>query len=252
MEYVEGGELFDYVANARNLPEDLTVFLFRQIVAALLYCHRIHIHHRDLKPENILLEHGTMTVKLVDFGMAALQPQGNFLTTPCGSPHYAAPELLSSKAYDGSQADVWSCGVVLFVMLTGYPPFNFPSDPDNIMPEDHKLKALFRAIHSADYQMPPELSREAQDLLRRIFNPDPQKRITIEEVWNHRFIHKYNQDFGLPAHGRIEDMIGPEPLLERWQPLTPKMIDRELFRSLRTLWHSESEVTLINRLCSSS
>lgn len=249
MEQVDGGELFDFVAAHRTIPEDTCVYLLRQIVAALLYCHRIHISHRDLKPENILLDQKTMTVKLVDFGMAALQPQGNYLTTPCGSPHYAAPELLTSRAYDGSQADVWSCGVVLFVMLTGYPPFNFPSDPDNRIPEDRRLKMLFRAITEADYHMPPTLSREAQDLIRRIFVADPKKRITIEDMWKHKFMEKYNAQFNFPSHSRIESLIGPVPRVERWKRLNSDNIDRELFRNLRVLWHSESVTNLIEQLC---
>ncbi|RDI76961.1 hypothetical protein Vi05172_g13072 [Venturia inaequalis] len=249
MELVEGGELFDYVARRQRLEEDITVFLFRQIICALLYCHRLHIHHRDLKPENILLDYREMCVKLVDFGMAALQPAGNLLTTPCGSPHYAAPELLSSKAYDGGQADVWSCGVVLFVMLTGYPPFNFPSDPNNQMTEDKKLKALFRAIHDADYKLPSALSNEAKDLLTKIFIPDPHKRIKIDEIWQHPFLHKYDAMYNIPPMKRIESLIGPQPTIEGWVPLTAKRISPDIFRALRTLWHSETAETLIRKLC---
>jgi serine/threonine-protein kinase HSL1 (negative regulator of Swe1 kinase) len=249
MELVEGGELFDYVARRQRLDEGCTVFLFRQIVCALLYCHRLHIHHRDLKPENILLDYREMCVKLVDFGMAALQPTGNLLTTPCGSPHYAAPELLSSRAYDGGQADVWSCGVVLFVMLTGYPPFNFPSDPHNQMAEDKKLKALFRAIHNADYKLPSALSIEAKDLLQKIFITDPRRRITIDQIWHHPFLHKYDGMFSIQPMKRIESLIGPQPTIESWVPLTAKRIDPDIFRALRTLWHSETPETLIRKLC---
>ncbi|KAF2421236.1 Pkinase-domain-containing protein [Tothia fuscella] len=247
MEYVQGGELFDYVAQSRYLEEHLAVFLFRQIVAALLYCHRLHIHHRDLKPENILLELSTMTVKLVDFGMAALQPRGGLLTTPCGSPHYAAPELLSRRPYDGAQADVWSCGVVLFVMLAGSPPFNFP--PADAMNSDQKLEALFRTIRKADFQMPAAFSAEAQDLLFKIFVVDPKKRIKMDDIWHHPLLQKYNSGYGLSRHRDIESLIGPRPSIETWEPLTAKMIDRELFRNLRTLWHSEKEDTLVTRLC---
>ena len=141
MEYVDGGELFHYVESRRGLPEDETIYIFRQIVAALLYCHRLHICHRDLKPENILLNQQTLQVKLIDFGMAALQPQGRQLSTPCGSPHYAAPEVVSARPYDGKQADVWSCGVILYVMLTGTTPYNYSPDGD--------IRALFRATSPA-------------------------------------------------------------------------------------------------------
>jgi serine/threonine protein kinase len=249
MEYVEGGELFEYVADRTRLQEDVTVYLFRQIIWALKYCHGLNIHHRDLKPENILLDYNTMIVKLVDFGMAALQPEGNFLTTPCGSPHYAAPELLSNRPYDGSQADVWSAGVVLFVMLTGYPPFNFPQDNHGVVPEDHKLKGLFRAITRAEYRLPGALSDEAKDLIKKIFVPDPSKRINIDEVWDHPFIHKYDSVWGLDTLEPSNSMIELALAQDTWKPLRPKNIDREIFRALRTLWHSESDTVLTDRLC---
>lgn len=168
MEYVEGGELFSYIHEQGGLIEIHVVHIFRQIIAALIYCHRISIHHRDLKPENILLDRETMTVKLVDFGMAALQPSGKKLTTPCGSPHYAAPEVIKTTAYDGGKADVWSCGVILYVLLTGTPPFNYSG-------EDRDLKYLFKAIEKGDYVMPDTLSREAADLIRRILIPAPKQ-----------------------------------------------------------------------------
>jgi serine/threonine protein kinase len=250
MEYVDGGELFEYVAKRQRLQEDVTVYLFRQMIWALKYCHGLNIHHRDLKPENILLDYESMTVKLVDFGMAALQPAGNFLTTPCGSPHYAAPELLQNRPYDGSQADVWSVGVVLFVMLTGYPPFNFPQDPHGLVPEDHKLKGLFQAISRADYRMPGALSREAQDLIRRIFVSDPSKRINIDEVWDHPFIHKYDSIWGLETLTASDSIIALASAQDNWKSLKPRHIDRDIFRALRTLWHSESDTALSGKLCS--
>lgn len=246
MEYVEGGELFDFIQSCPTIEEKYVVYLFRQIIAALLYCHRIHIHHRDLKPENILIDHSTMQIKLVDFGMAALQPKGNLLSTPCGSPHYAAPELLAFKSYDGGKADVWSCGVILYVMLTGTPPFNFPPDPHGTMREDKKLGMLFQKIRAAQYIMPDNISRQAQDLLFRIFQVNPKDRIDIEGVWNHPFLHLYDQKFNLDPS--VESWIGPRPKIEDWRRLRRQDIDREILRNMRTLWHSEKEEVLIERL----
>ncbi|PSN69091.1 Pkinase-domain-containing protein [Corynespora cassiicola Philippines] len=242
MEYVEGGELFGYIDSHTGLPEMTVVHLFRQIIAALQYCHRINIHHRDLKPENILLDRETLDVKLVDFGMAALQPMGKLLTTPCGSPHYAAPEVVKAAPYDGAQADVWSCGVILFVLLTGTPPFNYSGD-------DRHLPELFYAISKAQYVMPDGLSREAQDLIRRILVPDPKRRITIEGMWDHPFLRKYDRDFNLTREtASLSYWVGPRPLITDWQNLEGKTIDRELLRHLRTLWHSEQEEAIIRRL----
>ena len=241
MEYVEGGELFHFVEQRKGLHEDETVIIFRQIIAALLYCHRMHICHRDLKPENILLDPGSMTVKLIDFGMAALQTDGRLLSTPCGSPHYAAPEVVSSKPYDGKQADVWSCGVILYVMLTGTTPYNYGQEGD--------IRILFRDIAKARYYMPDELSVEAKDLIRRIFVPDPKRRITMDEVWDHPLLHKYDKNFGLDGPlGTKEAAIGPAPKLEDWTIKRSSDVDRDILRNMRTLWHSEPESSLLNKL----
>jgi serine/threonine-protein kinase HSL1 (negative regulator of Swe1 kinase) len=241
MEYVEGGELFHYVEQRKGLHEDETIIIFRQIIAALLYCHRMHICHRDLKPENILLDPSKMTVKLIDFGMAALQADGKMLSTPCGSPHYAAPEVVSSKPYDGKQADVWSCGVILYVMLTGTTPYNYGQEGD--------IRILFRDIAKAKYYMPNELSHEAKDLIRRIFVPDPKRRITMDEVWDHPLLHKYDAQFGYDGpEGSKEAAIGPTPKLEDWTIKRSSDVDREILRNMRTLWHSEAESSLLHKL----
>jgi serine/threonine protein kinase len=244
MEYVEGGELLEYIGKRGILEEIEVVHLFRQIIAALVYCHRLYIHHRDLKPENILLDKQSFQIKLVDFGMAALQPLGSKLTTPCGSPHYAAPEVIKTTSYDGAKADIWSCGVILYVMLTGSPPFNY-SD------EQADLNYLFRCIARAEYTMPENLSIEAQDLIRRILVPDPRRRISIEEIWDHPFLHKYDTELGFEGKkATLEYWVGPSPCIVGWKPLDRSTVDREIFRYLRTLWHSASEETLMQRLLS--
>jgi len=241
MEYVEGGELFDYVEARKGVPEDETIFIFRQIVAALLYCHRMHICHRDLKPENILLDQESLSVKLIDFGMAALQADGKMLTTPCGSPHYAAPEVVCAKPYDGKQADVWSCGVILYVMLTGSTPFNYGPGFD--------IRVLFRDITRARYFMPETLSAEAADLIRRIFVVDPKKRITMDELWDHPLMHKYDRELGFDGpEGSKEHAIGPAPKLEDWRIQSPADVDREILHNMRTLWHGEPESSILDKL----
>ncbi|KAF2036063.1 Pkinase-domain-containing protein [Setomelanomma holmii] len=244
MEFVEGGELFSYIHEQGGLIEIHVVHIFRQILAALIYCHRINIHHRDLKPENILLDRETMTVKLVDFGMAALQPVGKKLTTPCGSPHYAAPEVIKTISYDGAKADVWSCGVILYVLLTGTPPFNYSG-------EDRHLKDLFRDIQMAKYVMPDNLSHEAKDLIRRILVADPKRRIGLDDIWNHPFLRKYQQELNFVGEFASQDhWTGPLPSIAEWTKLERTTIDREILRYLRTLWHSEREETLIQKLMS--
>ncbi|KAH8730462.1 serine/threonine-protein kinase-like protein GIN4 [Phaeosphaeriaceae sp. PMI808] len=244
MEYVEGGELFSYIHEQGRLIEVHVVHILRQIIAALLYCHRINIHHRDLKPENILLDRKTMGIKLVDFGMAALQPRGKKLTTPCGSPHYAAPEIIKTTAYDGAKADVWSCGVILYVLLTGRPPFDYSG-------EDRHLKDLFRDIQLAKYVLPDNLSPEASDLIRRILIPDPTRRIGLDDIWHHPFLRKYQQQLGFVGESTSQDVwTGPSPSITEWRTLERRTIDREILRYLRTLWHSEKEEVLIQHLLS--
>lgn len=245
MEYVQGGELFQYIGDHGLIQEIEVVYLFRQIIAALMYCHRLNIHHRDLKPENILIDKDTLQIKLVDFGMAALQPVGTKLTTPCGSPHYAAPEVIRTESYDGGKADVWSCGVILYVMLTGTPPFNYSGD------EEPGLRQLFRLIARAEYIMPDMLSPESQDLIRRILVPEPKKRLSIEQVWEHKFLHKYDAQLGFEGErGSIQSWVGPLPSISDWKQLTRNTVDREILRYLRTLWHSEKEELLVKRLIS--
>ncbi|KAH7065163.1 serine/threonine-protein kinase GIN4 [Macrophomina phaseolina] len=240
MEYVEGGELFGYIDESVGLPEMETVFIFRQIVAALLYCHRIKIHHRDLKPENILIDAENLTIKLVDFGMAALQPEGRWLSTPCGSPHYAAPEVIRYKQYDGGQADVWSCGVILYVMLTGQPPFTYNDRQD--------LTHLFKMIAQARYVMPDNLSDEAKDLISKILVPDPRRRINIEGVWKHPFLHKYDAEFGFDERTDKDIWNGPKPRISHWDLRHAEDVDKETLRNMRCLWHSEPEENIMRRL----
>ena len=244
MEYVPGGELYHFIEEQEGLDESVIVYLFRQIIAALLHCHRLKIHHRDLKVENILLDRTTAQIKLADFGMAALQPIGQFLSTPCGSPQYAAPEVFASRCYDGGQADVWSCGVILYVMFTGRLPFdNSGSFRD--------IQKFFKLALAARYPMPPQMSPEAQDLIRRILVPQPNLRITIENIWRHPFLHKYDRELGLYHEGSgMEYWIGPNPQFDNWKPLTRETVDKHILRNLRILWHSESEDTLIDRLVS--
>lgn len=127
MELVEGGELFDYLVKKGRLSENEAVGFFQQIIMGLEYCHRHLICHRDLKPENLLLDK-YRNVKIADFGMASLQPPSVMLETSCGSPHYASPEVIKGIKYDGKLSDIWSCGIILYALVTG----NLPFDDENI------------------------------------------------------------------------------------------------------------------------
>ncbi|KAJ5772427.1 hypothetical protein N7520_002956 [Penicillium odoratum] len=238
LEYVEGGELFDYVSQNGPLPEEEAVRLFRQIIAGLGYCHRFNICHRDLKPENILLD-ANHNVKLADFGMAALQPAGHWLNTSCGSPHYAAPEIIYGKKYRGDRADMWSCGIILYALLTGYLPFDGGDLPNTL-----------RLVKRGDYAIPEELSDEAANLITRILQKRPEDRISMAEVWTHPLLTKYEKLHNAMAN----HYIGPPPPLsikDCGDPVTSRHdIDMDILRNLQTLWHNVKPEGLITRVMS--
>uniref|UniRef100_A0A0D6QS72 non-specific serine/threonine protein kinase n=1 Tax=Araucaria cunninghamii TaxID=56994 RepID=A0A0D6QS72_ARACU len=129
MEYVKSGELFDYIVEKGRLQEDEARCFFQQIISGVEYCHRNMVVHRDLKPENLLLD-SKCNVKIADFGLSNVMRDGHFLKTSCGSPNYAAPEVISGKLYAGPEVDVWSCGVILYALLCGSLPFDDENIPN--------------------------------------------------------------------------------------------------------------------------
>lgn len=239
LEFVEGGELFDYVSSSGALPEEEAVRLFRQIISGLSYCHRFNICHRDLKPENILLDK-QRNVKLADFGMAALQPADKWLNTSCGSPHYAAPEIIQGLRYRGDKADIWSCGVILFAMLNGFLPF-----------DGGDLTTTLRLVRKGDYFLPPNLSVEASDLIQRILQKRPERRISMDEIWEHQLLTKHER-YHTSILPQGITLAGPPPAVDddgifrRVEDAND--IDEDILRSLQTLWHAEPAEALMERL----
>ncbi|KAM6304109.1 maternal embryonic leucine zipper kinase isoform 2-T2 [Podargus strigoides] len=178
LEYCPGGELFDYIISKDRLSEEEARVFFRQIVSAIAYVHSQGYAHRDLKPENLLIDRGH-NLKLIDFGLCA-KPKGGldyYLNTCCGSPAYAAPELIQGKAYIGSEADIWSMGVLLYALLCGFLPF----DDDNIM-------AVYRKIMRGKYNIPKWLSANSTLLLNQMLQVDPKKRITVKHLLSHPWL----------------------------------------------------------------
>lgn len=163
-------ELFDYIVQRDKMTEDEARRFFQQIISAVDYCHRHKIVHRDLKPENLLLDEH-LNVKIADFGLSNIMTDGNFLKTSCGSPNYAAPEVISGKLYAGPEVDVWSCGVILYVMLCRRLPF-----------DDDSISVLFKNISNGIYTLPKFLSEGASSLIKRMLIVNPLNRITIQEI----------------------------------------------------------------------
>lgn len=172
MEYAKGGELFDKVAKGK-LKEEVAWKYFHQLINAVDFCHNRGVYHRDIKPENLLLDEND-NLKVSDFGLSALaecKHQDGLLHTTCGTPAYVAPEVINRKGYDGAKADIWSCGVVLYVLLAGYLPFH-----------DSNLMELYRKIGRADFKCPSWFPPEVKRLLYRILDPNPSTRISIEKI----------------------------------------------------------------------
>ncbi|OAY77722.1 CBL-interacting protein kinase 19 [Ananas comosus] len=180
MEYVRGGELFAKVAKGR-LREDTARRYFQQLVGAVGFCHARGVFHRDLKPENLLVdEHGDL--KVSDFGLSAVSDQlrhDGLLHTFCGTPAYVAPEVLARRGYDGARVDIWSCGVILFVLMAGYLPFH-----------DQNVMAMYRKIYRGEFRCPRWFSPDLARLLARLLDTNPDTRITVPQILDNRWFKK--------------------------------------------------------------
>ncbi|ESR39580.1 serine/threonine-protein kinase SAPK2 [Citrus sinensis] len=186
MEYAAGGELFERICSAGRFSEDEARYFFQQLISGVSYCHSMQICHRDLKLENTLLDGSKAPrLKICDFGYSKSSVLHSQPKSTVGTPAYIAPEVLSRKEYDGKIADVWSCGVTLYVMLVGAYPFEDPEDPRN-------FKKTIQRILSVHYSIPGyvRVSLECRHLLSRIFVADPEKRITIPEIQKHPWFLK--------------------------------------------------------------
>ncbi|KAL7458876.1 hypothetical protein ACHAWC_010593 [Mediolabrus comicus] len=253
-EYVSGGELFDYIVSKGRLSADEARNFFHQIISGVEYCHFQKIVHRDLKPENLLLD-SNLNIKIADFGLSNLMRDGDFLRTSCGSPNYAAPEVISGHLYAGPEVDVWSCGVILYALLCGSLPF-----------DDESIPNLFKKIKSGMYSLPSHLSQLARNLIPRMLEVDPMKRITIPEIRLHPwFQHKLppylrhppelmekqervvdpaviDEVMKLPFHKAYQHLLngGMNGLPSQHQPVHP-LITRELVESAASLEDSRED-----------
>ncbi|KAI3388132.1 hypothetical protein SNEBB_001192 [Seison nebaliae] len=183
MELCDGGDLMDFICAKKHLDEKLTQKFIKQIMSAINYLHLIGILHRDLKIENLLLDKHN-NIKLIDFGLSNLIKKGECITQ-CGSPAYAAPELLAHKKYD-HKVDVWSIGVNMYAMLTGNLPYTV---------EPFNIKTLYNKMIKGEInKLPENLSKNGIDLLMKLLTADPVKRITLIEAMKHHWISSHNTD----------------------------------------------------------
>ncbi|KAG0705566.1 Pkinase-domain-containing protein [Suillus ampliporus] len=223
LEYVEGGELFDYLCDKGRLSTFEALGYFQQIISAIDYCHRLNIAHRDLKPENLLMDQNK-NIKVADFGMAAWQAssKNGLLQTACGSPHYAAPEVIMGKEYNGRASDIWSCGVILFALLVGRLPF-----------DDEDLPTLLDKVKSGKFDMPSGIDPLAKDLITKMLQKDVVKRVTIPEILTHPFYLSQKPKSVDASTPRLNDIARSLSSEEE--------IDQDILANLLTLWHGTSE-----------
>ena len=193
MEYCEKGELFNHIEKETHLSNDEAACYFYQLINGLEYIHQKGIVHRDLKLENILLNKNNI-LKIIDFGLSNHYDKNELLTTPCGSPSYASPEILSGKQYDGIMIDIWSTGIILYAMLCGYLPF-----------DDENQLILYQKIINCELDIPEHLEEDSVDMLKKILVNDPKKRITIKEIKKHKFYNKGKKEF-IRSHPNIVNM----------------------------------------------
>ncbi|GAM19901.1 hypothetical protein SAMD00019534_030760 [Acytostelium subglobosum LB1] len=216
VEYVSGGELFDYIVAREYIKEKEARKFFRQIVSAIEYCHSNLVVHRDLKPENLLLD-ANGNIKITDFGLSNSILPGKLMDSFCGSPLYAAPEILKAEKYLGPPADIWSLGVILYAVLCGSLPWEGES----------QAEISYHSVHGK-YVDPPHVSKEAVHIIRRMIRVNPKERATIEELKNHPWT---NMEYNEPPQSYLPIR---EPVYE---------IKEELLAQLMSLGFSNTQET---------
>ena len=198
MEYCHYGELFIHIVNNKHLDEKQSSFYFFQLINGLHYLHINNIIHRDLKPENLLLAKGKI-LKIIDFGLSNYSQENQYLNTPCGSPSYASPEMIKGKKYNGFLADIWSCGVILYIMLCGYLPFDGFTNND-----------LFKKILKCKVNYPNSIDKSAVDLMKNILVANPNKRYDINKIKLHPFYLKGRNIFKQKYPDLINEIEQPK------------------------------------------
>ncbi|PIA31583.1 hypothetical protein AQUCO_04900109v1 [Aquilegia coerulea] len=212
MEYARGGDLLTKIAKRGKFTESIARRYFQQLVWTIHYCHVNGVVHRDIKPQNMLLDlEGNL--KISDFGLAALQEQNGLLQTACGTPAYTAPEVVARKGYAGTKADAWSCGVILFVFLAGYVPF-----------DDSNLVVMYRKIHRREFEFPAWFSRPVRRIISRLLDPNPETRMSIEELMESAWLKKsFQSETNLSDLDRVEskekrvDSISIAPMMNAFE-----------------------------------
>ena len=209
-EYIQGKEFLEYLNKKGKLKESDACKFFHQIISGLEYLYQCGIAHRDFKPENILLTNDNQILKIIDFGLSNTYKQGQLLKTGCGSPCYVPPEMIKEEKYDGALADIWSAGVILYLMLCGKLPFY---DDDN--------QILYEKILEGKYETPDHLSKDVLDLLSKILEIDPKKRINFEGIKSHPWFSLIDKKYLMHKGINVDEDIKPidEEIIQKMEKL---------------------------------
>lgn len=235
-EYASQGEIFDYIARHGRMTESGARRKFWQILSAVEYCHNRRVVHRDLKAENLLMDNG-MNIKIADFGFSNYYSPGEQLATWCGSPPYAAPEVFEGKKYTGPEIDIWSLGVVLYVLVCGALPFDGSS-----------LHTLRDRVLSGRFRIPYFMSSDCESLIRKMLVLDPTKRYTVEQIKRHRWMSEEAPRL-LPSTGDHKQAEPNEQILRLMQSLgIESQQTRESLRSGSYDHHAAIYFLLLERL----
>lgn len=220
MEYSSGGELYDYLVVHGRMKEKEARAKFRQILSAVAYCHKNRVIHRDLKAENLLLDEN-MNIKIADFGFSNMFDPDGKLDTFCGSPPYAAPELFQGKRYVGPEVDIWSLGVILYVLTTGCLPF-----------DGKNLQEMRESVCRGKYRIPFYLSDSCEKLLRKFLIRDPFRRASLEMLIDDIWINESYPDS--PITNDISTTVERDPAIIDLIEQKFKMPKEQIIASLQS------------------
>ncbi|OHS97825.1 CAMK family protein kinase [Tritrichomonas foetus] len=215
MDYCQNGDLFQFIIDQNRFSENDSKPIICQLLETLRYIHKLGIAHRDLKPENILMD-SNFNVKISDFGLSKFVVQNHLTSTPCGSPCYASPECISGKPYDPLKSDIWSVGIIIFAMLTAHIPWT-----------KHNKNQLFKQIQEGQFTVPDYISEKAESFIRGLICVDPEKRLTIEQAFEHPFLKDTHHAFNDPSPVKMINIRRIDQLFDHDRQSTENILNPE-------------------------